>query len=132
MSQDIHKLSKNMLGAVAWPDRLDYRTGQPAARPAVKPSDRFQPVAPGAPAAPMLAADIRRQREALAEKAWPDNLSMVAPSEQGQDDVDPDAMTDEEELAGLEESLAPLLERRALLKERVQAKAMADRAQGGK
>lgn len=77
----------------------------------------------------MLAADLRRQREELAEKAWPDGMNFTgAASEQGQDDVDPDAMTDEEELAGLEESLALLRERQAVLKERLQAKAMADRS----
>ncbi|WP_216915953.1 MULTISPECIES: hypothetical protein [unclassified Synechococcus] len=138
MAKDIHSLSKSMLGMAAWPDERDFRTGQPVARPAARPSDRFMPLAPaaaapaaaapGAPAAPPLAADIRRQRESLAEHAWPDDLGMVAPSQQGQDDADPDAMTDEEELAGLEESLALLRERQAVLKERLQAKAMSDRA----
>ncbi len=100
MAKDIHSLSRNMLGAVAWPDRLDYRTGQPAARPAA-PAQRFTPpaAAPGAPAAPVQAADLRRQREELAEKAWPDGMNFTAASQQGADDEDPDELTPEQKLA---------------------------------
>ncbi len=133
MAKDIHSLSKNMLGAVAWPDRLDYRTGQPAARPAAKPSDRFMPpapaaAAPGAPSAPVQAADLRRQREELAERAWPDGMNFTGASQQAQDDEDPDSMSEEEELETLEFAIKASQDRLAILRERLQAKAMAARS----
>lgn len=80
----------------------------------------------------MLAADLRRAREELGRQAWPDNLNMVAPSQQGDDDADPDAVPEEQEIETLEFAIKANQDRLAILRERVQAKSMSNRAQGGK
>jgi hypothetical protein len=97
VAQDLQRLSRNQLAAVAWPDRLDYRSGQSAARPAAAPAQRF---VPAAPAAPVQVTDLRRQRQELAEKVWPDDMRFAGTaSQQGQDDENPDELSQDQKVA---------------------------------
>jgi hypothetical protein len=67
----------------------------------------------------------------LSEEAWPDDTAPAGAQDQAAEDAAPAPLTDEQELEELDAAIKASEARRALLRERLQDRAMVARLQGG-